>query len=232
MRLIHGREMIDIHDVTKTHFRGETEVRALRGVSCHIPKGSFSFIFGPSGSGKSTLLYLIGALDSPTSGTIEVSGRKVSELTTRQRDEYRRRDVGFVFQSFNLLKNLDAVGNVLGPFMPQGVSVEMRQRAIELLKHVGLGNRLDHRPNQLSGGEQQRIAIARALLKQPSLVLADEPTGELDSKTGAEVFGYLRRLHEEQQTTVVVVSHDNRYVTESDRVLELQDGKLMNGNGG
>jgi putative ABC transport system ATP-binding protein len=130
-----------------------------------------------------------------------------------------------------MLKNLDAVGNVLVPFMPQGVSAEMRQRAVELLKHVGLGNRLDHRPNQLSGGEQQRIAIARALLKQPSLVLADEPTGELDSKTGAEVFGYLRQLHEEQQTTVVVVSHDNRYVTDSDRVLELQDGELMNGDG-
>jgi putative ABC transport system ATP-binding protein len=223
--------MIDIEELTKTHYRGETEVRALRGVTCRIPKGSFTFIFGPSGSGKSTLLYLMGALDNPTSGAVSVNGRNLAELSTRDRDEYRRQDVGFVFQSFNLLKNLDAVGNVLVPFMPQGISPDMRQRAVELLKHVGLSNRLDHRPSQLSGGEQQRVAIARALLKKPSLVLADEPTGELDSETGAEVFGYLRRLHIEQQTTVVVVSHDDRYVTDGDRVLELQDGQLRNGGG-
>jgi putative ABC transport system ATP-binding protein len=223
--------MIDIEDLTKTHYRGETEVRALRGVTCHIPKGSFTFIFGPSGSGKSTLLYLVGALDNPTAGAVSVNGRNLAELSSRERDEYRRHDVGFIFQSFNLLKNLDAVGNVLVPFMPQGISKEMRQRAIDLLNHVGLGSRLDHRPSQLSGGEQQRVAIARALLKKPALVLADEPTGELDSKTGAEVFGYLRRLHTEQQTTVVVVSHDDRYVTDGDRVLKLQDGQLQNGDG-
>jgi putative ABC transport system ATP-binding protein len=220
--------MIDICDLTKVHHRGETEIHALRGVTCTIPSGSFTFIFGPSGSGKSTLLYLIGALDEPTSGTVTVNGRNLSTLTARDRDNYRRHDVGFVFQSFNLLKNLDAVGNVLVPFMPRGISAELRSRAVELLNEVGLGDRLEHRPAQLSGGEQQRVAIARALLKRPALVLADEPTGELDSETGAEVFSYLRRLHAEQQTTVIVVSHDQRYVAERDRVLELHDGRLRN----
>ena len=220
--------MIDICELTKVHHRGETEIHALRGLTCTITRGSFTFIFGPSGSGKSTLLYLIGALDEPTSGTVSVNGRNLSTFTARERDKYRREDVGFVFQSFNLLKNLDAIGNVLVPFMPRGISAELRARAIELLKQVGLGDRLEHRPAQLSGGEQQRVAIARALLKRPALVLADEPTGELDSKTGAEVFSYLRRLHAEQQTTVVVVSHDTRYVSEQDCVLELHDGRLKN----
>ncbi len=145
------KPMIDILDLTKTHYRGETEIHALRGVTCNIPKGSFTFIFGPSGSGKSTLLYLVGALDNPTSGTVKVNGRNLAEMSARARDEYRRSDVGFIFQSFNLLKNLDAIGNVLVPFMPQGISADMRRRAVELLNHVGLGDRLDHRPSQLSG---------------------------------------------------------------------------------
>jgi putative ABC transport system ATP-binding protein len=218
--------MIQIENVTKTHCRGETEVHALRGVTCVVPAGSFSFIVGPSGSGKSTLLYLIGALDEPTSGRIVVAGRSLSEFSAKERDDYRRSQVGFVFQSFNLLKNLDAVDNVLVPFMPAGIRPELRRRAVDLLTKVGLGDRLEHRPNQLSGGEQQRVAIARALLKQPTLVLADEPTGELDSHTGAELFGYLRRLHQEQKTTVIVVSHDHRYITAADHVLRLADGRL------
>jgi putative ABC transport system ATP-binding protein len=218
--------MIDVDTVTKTHLRGETEVRALRGVTCRIPAGSFTFVLGPSGSGKSTLLYLIGALDEPTGGRIVVDGRALGELTAAERDDYRRRTVGFVFQNFNLLSNLTAVDNVLVPWLPRGVSTELRVRAVALLERVGLGNRLDHRPNQLSGGEQQRVAIARALLKDPKLVLADEPTGELDSETGLEVFGYLRRLHAEQGATVVVVSHDRQYLAAGDRVLRLRDGQL------
>jgi putative ABC transport system ATP-binding protein len=219
--------MIQITNVTKVHRRGETEVRALRGVSCEIAAGSFTFIVGPSGSGKSTLLYLIGALDEPTSGEIVVAGDRLSSLSSKKRDAYRREKVGFVFQSFNLLSNLNAIDNVLVPYMPVGFSPEMRQRAIGLLQQVGLGDRLDHRPNQLSGGEQQRIAIARALLKRPALVLADEPTGELDSENGAEVFRYLRQLRAEHQTTVIVVTHDQSYRQPDDRVLQLRDGQIV-----
>lgn len=218
--------MIRITDLSKVHHRGETEVAALRGLTCEIPSGAFTFIVGPSGSGKSTLLYLIGALDKPTSGDIEVLGRPLSTLTALERDRFRRDDVGFVFQSFNLLSNLDAVDNVLVPYLPQGIPASLRERAISLLNRVGMGKRLHHRPNQLSGGEQQRVAIARALLKQPRLILADEPTGELDSATGAEVFAWLRQLHAEQNGTVIVVTHDHRYIQPQDNILKLRDGRL------
>jgi len=221
--------MIVLDDVTKKHVRGETDIWALRGVSGGMPGGSFTFIVGPSGSGKSTLLYLIGALEQPTSGEVTVNNRRLSSLSRRERDFYRRREVGFVFQNFNLLSNLNAVDNVLVPFLPEGITSELKQRAVEILREVGLGERLTHRPNQLSGGEQQRVAIARALFKQPKLVLADEPTGELDTETGAEVFGYLRRLHSEHGTTVVVVTHDHRYLTAGDVIWRLRDGRLVEG---
>jgi putative ABC transport system ATP-binding protein len=221
--------IIKLCEVAKSHRHGPNEVRALRGLTAQIEAGSFTFIVGPSGSGKSTLLYLIGALDEPSSGEIIVDDRPLSRLTTAQRDRYRRNDVGFIFQNFNLLSNLTAVENALVPFLPAGITAEMRRRAVELLTQVGLKNRLDHRPNELSGGEQQRVAIVRAVMKKPKIVLADEPTGELDSATGAEVFGHLRRLHEEQRTTVLVVTHDQRYITPSDNVLRLQDGTLANG---
>ena len=219
--------MIQIQGVTKIHHRGETEICALRGVTCDIERGSFCFVVGPSGSGKSTLLYLIGALDEPSAGEIRVDGKSLQALSSRERDRYRRDDVGFIFQSFNLLSNLTAVENVLVPFLPRGVSADQRRRAEELLDRVGLSARIDHRPNQLSGGEQQRVAIARALLKTPKLVLADEPTGELDTQTGREVFAYLRELHQSQDTTVIVVTHDERYLTEKDRVITLQDGLVV-----
>ena len=218
--------MIELHDVTRVHMAGETEVRALRGVTATIEKGSFNFIVGPSGSGKSTLLHLLGALEEPTSGRLVVDGHDLGQLTGAEKDRYRREDVGFVFQSFNLLRNLNAVDNVLVPFMPRGVDGSLRERAVELLKRVGLGARLDHRPSQLSGGEQQRVAIARALLKQPKLVLADEPTGELDSETGREVFAYLRDVHRESAPTVVVVTHDPEHIVPGDRRLRIRDGLL------
>lgn len=218
--------MIEVRDVTKIHQSGETQVRALQGVSCRLPGQAFSFILGPSGSGKSTLLYLMGALDAPTSGEIFVQNRSLSALNQSERDTYRREKVGFVFQSFNLLKNLNALENVLAPYLPQGVTADQKQRARELLEQVGLGQRITHRPNQLSGGEQQRVAIARALLKRPLLILADEPTGELDTKTGKEIFDCLREMSEEHKTTVVIVTHDERYIRESDHILRLRDGKL------
>jgi len=218
--------MIQIESLTKTYSRGADRVRALRGVSCHIAPGSFTFVVGPSGSGKSTLLQLIGALDDPTKGAVIVDDTPLHALTPKQRDRYRRRDVGFVFQSFNLLANLTALENVLVPEIPNGISAPQRRDAVELLERIGLGDRLDHRPSQLSGGEQQRVAVARALLKHPKIVLADEPTGELDSQTGAELFSHLRRLSREQGTTVVVVTHDERYLAQGDRRLTLLDGQL------
>jgi putative ABC transport system ATP-binding protein len=218
--------MIDVVNVHKSYRSGSRLVEALRGVSCRIDRGRFAFIVGPSGSGKSTLLYLIGAIDRPSSGEIVVDGQDLVTMSETSQNLYRRDQIGFIFQSFNLISNLTALENVLVPFMPRGVTTEQKQRAVDLLTEVGLGDRLDHRPYQLSGGEQQRVAIARALVKQPILVLADEPTGELDSQAGDEIYTILRRLQESFQTTLVVVTHDRRFITPDDLVLEIQDGQL------
>ena len=226
-----GLVMIEVVDVHKSYRSGSRSVEALRGVSCQIDRGRFAFIVGPSGSGKSTLLYLIGAIDRPTSGKIVVDGQDLVTMSEAAQNVYRRDQIGFIFQSFNLISNLTALENVLVPFLPRGVTPEQRQRGVDLLTEVGLGERLDHRPYQLSGGEQQRVAIARALVKQPILVLADEPTGELDSKTGDEIYTILRRLQESSRTTLVVVTHDRRFITPDDLVLEIQDGQLAGGNG-
>jgi putative ABC transport system ATP-binding protein len=223
--------MIQVINVHKSYRSGSRWVEALRGVTCRIERGRCAFIVGPSGSGKSTLLYLIGAIDRPTSGELIVDGQDLAALSETAQNLYRRDRVGFIFQSFNLISNLTALENVLVPFLPRGMTPELRDRAVELLTQVGLGERLEHRPYQLSGGEQQRVAIARALVKQPILVLADEPTGELDSKSGDEIYTILRRLQESSQTTLVVVTHDRRFITPDDMVLEIQDGQLANGNG-
>ncbi len=219
--------MIAVTDVTKTFRRGDQIVEALRGVSCAIPEGKCAFIVGPSGSGKSTLLYLLGALDRPTSGSIRVEGSELTTMTEAELNTYRREHIGFIFQAFNLIGNLTAVDNVLVTFLPRGITAELRAKAIELLEQVGLGHRLNHRPNHLSGGEQQRVAIARALIKEPYLLLADEPTGELDSKSGDEIYRILRRLQVEHKTTLVVVTHDRRFIRPDDLVLEIQDGQLV-----
>src|SRR5215218_5711970 len=200
--------MIDVVDVRKSYRSGDRTVDALRGISCRVPRGRFAFIVGPSGSGKSTLLYLLGALDRPSAGSILVQGQDLTTMSEAEQNGYRRDRVGFIFQSFNLISNLSAVENVLVPFLPRGLTSEMKRNAAELLTEVGLGERLDHRPYQLSGGEQQRVAIARALIKDPLVVLADEPTGELDSKTGDEIYRILRRLQSERQSTLVVGTHD------------------------
>jgi putative ABC transport system ATP-binding protein len=218
--------MIDVVDAYKSYRSGDRQVEALRGVSCWIPRGRFAFIVGPSGSGKSTLLYLLGALDRPTAGAIRVEGLDLAAMSEGEQNSYRRDKVGFIFQSFNLISNLTALENVLVPFLPHGLTPELKQRATELLTQVGLGDRLDHRPYQLSGGEQQRVAIARALVKDPVLLLADEPTGELDSKTGDEIYRILRRAQRERQTTLIVVTHDRRFIDPDDLVLEIQDGQL------
>ncbi|RUL86318.1 ABC transporter ATP-binding protein [Tautonia sociabilis] len=219
--------MIDVVDVIKTYRRGEQRVEALRGISCQIPRGACAFIVGPSGSGKSTLLYLLGALDRPAGGSIRIDGADLTGMSEADLNAYRRDHIGFIFQSFNLIGNLTALENVLIPFLPRGVSASLRDRAEALLDEVGLSDRKHHRPRQLSGGEQQRVAIARALIKDPVLVLADEPTGELDSKTGDEIYRILRRLQTERATTLVVVTHDRRFIRPDDLVLEIQDGQLL-----
>ncbi len=218
--------MIDVRNVHKSYRSGSRMVEALRGISCQIDRGRFAFIVGPSGSGKSSLLYLLGALDRPTSGEILVNGHDLAKMSESRQNLYRRDEIGFIFQSFNLISNLSALENVLVPFMPRGITAEQRRRAADLLAEVGLGDRLDHRPYQLSGGEQQRVAIARALVKQPVLILADEPTGELDSRTGDEIYAILRRMQESSGTTLVIVTHDRRFITPDDLVLEIQDGQL------
>ena len=223
--------MIDVQQVSKVHMRGRLEIPALKEITCQIPTGSFTFILGPSGSGKSTLLYLLGALDEPTTGTITVHGKSLQAMTARERDHFRREDAGFIFQNFNLLANLTALENVLVPFLPTGVSREQRDKASQLLERLGLGSRSEHRPNQLSGGEQQRVAIARALLKRPKLVLADEPTGELDTANSLAILGDLRTLCLEQQSTVVVVTHEHEYIQPGDHVIRIRDGRIAERDG-
>jgi putative ABC transport system ATP-binding protein len=212
-------EAIDVH---KTFAAGEETVEALRGVTFRLPSESCTFIVGPSGSGKSTLLYLIGALDRPTSGTIQVEDWDITAMSESEQDVYRRDRVGFVYQSFNLIGNLSALGNVLMPYIPMGVTPELRAKAEGLLRQVGVGKRLNHRPSQLSGGQQQRVAVARALIKDPVLILADEPTGNLDRAGGEEIIQLLRS----RRKTLVIVTHDRRFITSGDLVLEIEDGRL------
>lgn len=223
--------MIEVKQVEKTFRAGEQDVQALRGITCQVPDGRCAFVVGPSGSGKSTLLYLLGGLDRPGSGSIRIQGDDLTTMSEPELDAYRRDKVGFIFQAFNLIKNLTAVENVLLPFYPTGITSDLRDRAAALLTDFGLGKRLGHRPYQMSGGEQQRVAIARALVKNPPLVLADEPTGELDSRTGDEIYALLRRIQAERKTTLVVVTHDRRFITPADVVLEIRDGRLASSGG-
>ena len=214
--------MIEAVGVRKTFLSGEETVEALRGVSFAVPRGSCTFIVGPSGSGKSTLLYLLGALDRPTSGTISVDGQDVTAMSEAEQDAYRRHKVGFVYQSFNLISNLSALDNVLLPYIPLGVTPELRDKAAELLRAVGMSHRATHRPSQLSGGQQQRVAIARALVRDPVVILADEPTGNLDRAGGDAIVQLLR----ERESTLVIVTHDRRFLTPSDQVIEIEDGMV------
>jgi putative ABC transport system ATP-binding protein len=219
--------MIRVSELWKTYQSGEEQIHALRGVSFEVPDGAFTFIVGPSGSGKSTLLYLLGALDTPTSGTIAIGGDNLTAMNEAAQDVLRRKKLGFIFQQFNLIPNLTAVGNVLLPFIPLGHSDELRGKAEDLLRQVGLGQRLSHKPSKLSGGQQQRVAIARALIKDPIVLLADEPTGNLDRKGGDEIFDLLREQQEKRGCTLVVVTHDRRFIRPQDQVLEIQDGLIV-----
>lgn len=219
--------MIETHDVTKSYRSGEGVMEILHGISLSIPAGQCAFIVGPSGSGKSTLLHLLGAMDQPTKGRVVIDGQDLTVMGEHQKDLFRRNKIGIIFQAFNLVGNLTALENVLVPFLPQGITNELREKAEMMLHKVGLGHRLTHRPIQMSGGEQQRVAIARALVKNPQVVLADEPTGQLDSRTGEEVFRILRELQHELGTTLVVVTHDRRFIQPNDVTFEIEDGLLL-----
>lgn len=224
--------MIKIENMTKIYGSGEAEVRALDGVSLEITKGEWVAITGPSGSGKSTLMHIIGCLDSPTSGEYWLNGAEVSGMDDTQLASVRNREIGFVFQSFNLLSRVDALQQVMLPLQYQRGDKrlprnERAKRSREMLELVGLGDRTHHLPTELSGGQQQRVAIARALAQQPTILLADEPTGNLDSKSGAEVMEILHRLHREQGLTVVMVTHDPKVAAQAQRVIYFQDGLIV-----
>jgi putative ABC transport system ATP-binding protein len=214
-------------NLTRTFEVGETTVQALRGVNLEVPHGQFVALVGPSGSGKSTFLNLVGGLDRPTEGELWVDGVELSASKEKALTEHRRRCVGFVFQSFNLLPRLTALENVALPLMFVGVPERERlARARDLLIRVGLEDRLAHQPTQLSGGEQQRVAIARALVTRPAIILADEPTGNVDSATGREIMGLLRRLNRDQGVTLLLVTHDTEAASFADVVVNLRDGQI------
>jgi len=221
--------IVQTEKLTKVYTDG-TEVRALDRVDLTLIRGEFLAITGPSGSGKTTLLNLIGTLDQPTAGRVIVDGVDVSTLQGNALADFRREHIGFVFQLFNLIPVLTALENVMLPLLPyrRGLSFNLEARARALLEAVGMGERLYHLPSQLSGGEQQRVAIARALLNKPALILADEPTGNVDSITGAKIIALLRRLSREQGITIVLATHNSAIVTEADRVITLKDGHLQN----
>lgn len=220
--------ILEIRALTRIYGKGDTAVMALDHVSGTIEAGEFVAVMGPSGCGKSTLLHLIGGLDQPTEGSVLIEGTDITSLSDARLSELRRKKLGFVFQFFNLLPVLSALENAALPLTLDGISpAEAKRRAAEWLRRVGLDQRLNNRPDQLSGGQQQRVAIARALVSEPSLVVADEPTGNLDSRASDEIAGLLRQVSKEWGRTVLMVTHDPRIAAYADRILFLKDGKVV-----
>ncbi len=224
--------MIKIANMCKTYRMGDNVVNALNNVSIVIGKHEFVAIIGPSGSGKSTLMNMLGCLDTPTSGTYILDGKEVSKLSDDQLAEIRNKKIGFIFQGFNLIQKLNALENVELPLVYQGVgSKERHARSVKALETVGLGDRIHHKPNELSGGQQQRVAIARALVNDPPMILADEPTGNLDSKSGMEVMNTMKELHK-QGNTIILITHDINIAAMAERVVRIQDGEIIEDRGG
>ena len=219
-------KVIEIRNLTKTYMMGEIPVEALRGVTLNVMKGDFIAVLGPSGSGKSTLLNMIGALDRPTSGTVLVNGTDISTLGDNQLADLRQ-SVGFVYQTFNLIARLDAIGNVELPLSITGVPKKKRRFIAEvMLKIVGLEDRIHHKPSELSGGERQRVAVARALVNNPAFIIMDEPTGNLDTKTGLEIMEFAKKLNREQGITLIIVTHDHEIGSQARRTIQLRDGQI------
>ncbi len=222
---------ISVHDLTKTYVVGEVEVRALRGVSLEISPGQFVAVTGPSGSGKSTFMHILGCLDRPTNGRYLLDGRDVSQLSKDELAEIRNRRIGFVFQGFNLLARTSAIDNVELPLLYNAKTplktAERHRRAKAALDAVGLGERQHHMPNQLSGGQQQRVAIARALINEPAIILADEPTGNLDSRTSVEVMDIFQRLNQERGITILLITHEHDIAEYAERLIAFRDGRVV-----
>jgi putative ABC transport system ATP-binding protein len=222
--------LVEARGLKKTYRMGKTEVSALRGVDLTVSPGEFVAVMGVSGSGKSTLLHLLGGLDRPSQGSVRIDGVDLSTLKDSQLADIRSKKIGFVFQFFNLLTRLTALRNVrLAAEIAGSSAKEAEKRAFEMLKLVGLGDRANHRPSEMSGGEQQRVAIARALINQPKIILADEPTGNLDTRTGLEILQLLKQINKENRQALVIVSHDLRVGELADRTVHLRDGLVVNG---
>ena len=226
MKSLSPAPLVELQQICKHYTSGQNVVKALDGVDLTIRHGEFLAILGPSGSGKSTLMNVLGCLDKPTAGRYQLDGHPVDSLSTQQLAAIRNQKIGFVFQSFNLLEYASALDNVALPLVYAGVKAKDRRRATELLTRVGLADRLDHKPNQLSGGQKQRVAIARALINQPQILLADEPTGALDSKSGAEIEALFNELHREGRT-IIVVTHDNELAKRTKRIVTIRDGQVV-----
>ncbi len=218
-------KILEVKKLCKTYGKGETEVKALNNVSFSVDKGEFVAIIGPSGSGKSTLLHILGGVDVPTSGSVIINGEDISKLNETALAIFRRRQIGLIYQFYNLIPILTVEENLTLPLRLDGRKPDERQTEY-LVKTLGLENRLDHLPNQLSGGQQQRVSIGRALINNPALMLADEPTGNLDSENSKEIVSLLRKFNKEQNQTVIIITHDERIALAADRIIEIEDGKI------
>jgi len=221
-------DLIELRDIHKTYYLGEMDVPVLKGISLHVTQGELVALMGTSGSGKSTLMNILGCLDHPTTGEYWLDGEEISGLSAKQRARVRKRMIGFVFQTFNLLPRTSALENVMMPlaYVEDILERQMRQRATELLQKVGLAERLDHQPSQLSGGQQQRVAIARALVNQPHILLADEPTGNLDSRTSEEILQMFQGLNRSDGLTIILVTHDPDVANHAQRIVRIRDGLI------
>ncbi|MEK6571059.1 MAG: ABC transporter ATP-binding protein [Bacteroidota bacterium] len=221
-----GKQVINLSNITRIYEMGAEQIHALEGISLQVDRNEYLAVMGPSGSGKSTLMNIVGCLDTPTSGLYELNGLNVSEMNDNELARVRNKEIGFVFQTFNLLPRSDALHNVELPLVYGGVSRDARRKlAREALEHVGLGDRTHHKPNELSGGQRQRVAIARALVNKPSIILADEPTGNLDTKTGDEIMGLIEELHK-LGNTIIMVTHEEYIADHAHRIVRLRDGRI------